>query len=402
MKYFLYVFTIIFFSYNIALAGDEKVSIFAENCSKLSDEEPVAKSRLRAQDQALFSAVASLPVLEIPKKEFNQFDYNNLIYNLSDNYVQDLVTKTSKQTKEKICVSISGYLIGSDIISAVIEAKTSSDKRAKDKPSQEEIKKQFIEQEIAEVFSKKKEETYNTSNKTEFYKPEMENETFKNPINKIEVYKPDDETIKDIEENTGYNAKDYTNLENQMGSIKTIEKNLNTEVEIKDGSTIVVNYELPDTDEDETEFYNDNKAQIFISSTKFYNDQTSNQYSKMLEKEYEDNRLLKITNDKNSAKYILQPNILRVKVDPINNQTNRMQMVVMIELEDIKNKSTSKEYQNRFTVFAGEDNEQEIAKDLMQSLLQKANSVILKKIENIEKKEQNTPTLPSVITPTNF
>ena len=91
--------------------------------------------------------------------------------------------------------------------------------------------------------------------------------------------------------------------------------------------------------------------------------------------------------------------MLRAKVDPINSNTNRLQMVVSVSGEFVDKESTTTEHQNRFVLFSSDDNEQSVAADLLKKLLEKAAEPIFNKIENSERKKQSNAFLPDIITP---
>lgn len=375
MKNFVLIVFSSIFLINIAYAqgNDDRIAIFAENCSKISKDEPKAKSRLRAQDQALFSSIASLSVLELPKKEFDQYDYNKLIYNLSDNYVNDLRTKTISQDDKKICVNVSGYILGKDIISSIIEAKTYSDAR-KIQNQKDDLgeNKYSIPEDIFNEISRDIERIEQNININDIdISEEVELE---NPVNS--------EQIKNF-------VVDEIKYEDDMPSLMKERESFEKAVS-KPLSSF------------ETSLKKQNlKSFIYIAPTKFYNNTESNQHSKVIEDELKNNVYLYVTSDKKAADYIIYPNVLRVKVDAINEETNRLQMVTMVEIEDLSDNSKVKEYQNRFTLFTNDDNEQEIAKDLMEKLIIKATSQIMPKIEAKERKKQKINTLPSIITPGN-
>ena len=79
-----------------------------------------------------------------------------------------------------------------------------------------------------------------------------------------------------------------------------------------------------------------------------------------------------ITDNPELADFIINSKILRAKVDPVNSNTNRLQMVVSVESENTDNKEKETEHQNRFVLFNSADNEQKVAAKLMKQLLEKA------------------------------
>lgn len=137
------------------------------------------------------------------------------------------------------------------------------------------------------------------------------------------------------------------------------------------------------------------KTKVFIEKTKFYNNTDTNAFREDIAAPIEENRQLAITNSLSDADYIIKTKVLRAKVDPINKQTNRMQMVVALELIRTTDSSTLTEHQNRFMLFESTENEQSVAVSLLKKLLRKAAGQILPKIK--AKPESYIPS--SIITP---
>ena len=87
-----------------------------------------------------------------------------------------------------------------------------------------------------------------------------------------------------------------------------------------------------------------------------------------------------MTLDKEQAAYTVKTRVLRAKVDPINQQTSRLQMVIAAELEQ-PGKEAVVEHQNRFVLFDDKDDEQTVAANLMRKLLLQATRTVLKKVK---------------------
>jgi len=121
-------------------------------------------------------------------------------------------------------------------------------------------------------------------------------------------------------------------------------------------------------------------SKVFIEKTKFFNGMTTNAYFDDLKNIVLQKQGITITQDKNSADYILSPEVLRAKVDAINNQTNRLQMVVSLELFNVQKESSIKEHQNRFILFESKEDEQTVASSLMKKLFAQAGNVIVNNI----------------------
>lgn len=137
------------------------------------------------------------------------------------------------------------------------------------------------------------------------------------------------------------------------------------------------------------------KTKVFIEKTKFYNNTDTNAFRADIAAPVEENRQLAITNSLSDADYIIKTKVLRAKVDPINKQTSRMQMVVALELINTADSSTLTEHQNRFMLFESSENEQSVAASLLRKLLRKATAQIMPKI----KAKSASSVTNSIITP---
>lgn len=372
MHKFLLTLLVIIFPINLVYAynehEEEHISIFADMCEKIKQtDDTISKARLRASDKAVFNAVEKLPVLELPREEFDQYDFNVLVYKLLDNYIEDLNVKTTSQDSDKICVEIQGSIKGSNIISSVMETKKAADIRA-------ETRKQE-----------------NLEGKSSLY---IQKEIEKTIIKEADIT-PIETSI--VDENIDISNSFFENLPSTATKTPKI-------IVEDDGDTIVIVNDNEETenraDIDETAV-EDIKASVYIAPTKFFNDTKSKANSELLNKIFSNNEYFKLVDSRKNADYVVTPNILRIKIDSINNITNRMQMVAMIEMEDVEAETFYKEHQNRFTLLSVEDNEQEIAQNLMDKLMEKAGTLILSKIEASERKKNKIKTLPKIITPVN-
>ncbi len=140
----------------------------------------------------------------------------------------------------------------------------------------------------------------------------------------------------------------------------------------------------------------DGRTKVFIERTKFYNDTSTNAFQADLAAPVEENPRLAVTNSLSDADYIIKTKVLRAKVDPINKQTNRLQMVVALELINTADSSSMTEHQNRFILFESSENEQNVAASLLKKLLRKAARQIMPKI----KVREGSRGANSIITPT--
>lgn len=146
----------------------------------------------------------------------------------------------------------------------------------------------------------------------------------------------------------------------------------------------------------------DKRGLVYVAPTEFFNNTQSEKHAKILKQLFSKNDYFYITNQKDLADYIVKSKVLRAKVDPINSSTNRLQMVISVEVEFVENKTSATEHQNRFVLFSSEESEQEAAFKLMKKLFEKAGETIKRKIEQAERKKGNGGgMLPQIITPAN-
>ena len=132
-----------------------------------------------------------------------------------------------------------------------------------------------------------------------------------------------------------------------------------------------------------------NGVSVFIDRTMFYNDTSTNGFFAHLEQELLKAGKLNIQAKFDNPKYILKTKVLKAKVDNINSETARLQIVVSVELTDTSNSETTTEHQNRFILFNTSEDAQAKAAELTKNLLadgvakilpqiKKANDILLK------------------------
>lgn len=140
------------------------------------------------------------------------------------------------------------------------------------------------------------------------------------------------------------------------------------------------------------------KISIFIKPTEFYNNTSSDKFVDIIGKQFNVENI-ELSSDKENVDYIIQSNVLRAKVDPINSDTNRLQMVVAVELADSDGNRISTEHQNRFVLFSAQEDEQEVALRLMKKLFENACERILQKIVALSANKQPEETFAPIINP---
>lgn len=291
---------------------DDSIAVFGSGCEVIKPNEAKSSVRVRVTDKASFSGVSGIAQLSNVKKDFNEHDFNVLVYSLVDEALEDMSVKTTKQDDANICVEVTGFIRPDNLLAAIqkSEDERNSIKKDTDKPAEK------------------------------------------------------------IEDVVAVAPKE----------VPSVEKNLPEKVEQENNVL-------------------DKKGFVFIPPTQFFNNTQSEKHAEAIRKQFSNNDYFYITDKQELADYIVRTNVLRAKVDPINSNTNRMQMVIAVELQIMENGNTSTEHQNRFVLFSSEEDEQEVANKLMTKLFEKASEQTINQIEQSERRQNRGPAIPKIITP---
>ncbi len=98
---------------------DDAIAIYGSACENISGGEAKSTARVRVTDKASFQAVSALDAVKDYKNDLNEHDFNVFVYNLVDNYIEDMAVRTTKQDNASICVEVTGYLQKANIFPAV-------------------------------------------------------------------------------------------------------------------------------------------------------------------------------------------------------------------------------------------------------------------------------------------
>lgn len=330
-------------SLDVASLGGDVVSVYGKDCEKIKPGEARSTVRVRVTDKASYLAVSTLPDLKNAHIELNDHDFNVMVYNLVDNSIEDMAIRTTKQTAEEICVEVTGYITGKNIFSAIDEAlnKQKNMQSDEDETAQEEV----------EIMTSNDKDGEKTT-------PLSEQEISQKEV----LYVPDTQ---------------QTDNKQSEPTITPEQEEQNKYIEAKAAS----------------------KGLIFVSPTEFFNNTTSDKYSDILREMFVKSDYFYVTDKKELADFVITPKVLRAKVDPINSETNRLQMVIAIEYVNADKEETETQHQNRFVLFNSSEDEQQVAANLMRQLFEKATDQIITELEIKQRKKNNEAGLPSVITP---
>lgn len=309
-----------------AAPASDVVAIKGSACEKFVDGQLKSTTRVKVTDKACYNGVSQLQSLAEIKNKIPDYDYNVLVYDLVDNYVQDLTVRTVSQNKSELCVEVQGNIPSSDIVNlianqvAAVHGNTEYDFAAENGIGEEKI-------DVAAAV--KEEQSQQTPESEVLYEGEA---------------KPSDAEL--------------------------------------DAQAVA-----------------DEKALVYVAPTWFFDGTQSTKLSEAVRELFADAELYRLTEDENAADYTLYPNVNKAKIDSINAQTKRMQMVVSVELKSKKADVSATEHQNRFVLYENGEDEQTVAQTLLKKLFKKAGKKLFERVDKIERKRQSNKTLPPIITP---
>ena len=143
-------------------------------------------------------------------------------------------------------------------------------------------------------------------------------------------------------------------------------------------------------EEAETVATNENKKLIYIAPLEFFNNTKSKNLTAPLKNLFSENSSFALTENETRADYNIVAKVLKAKVDALNAQTKRLQMVVSVTATQSGTDKSFTEHQNRFILFEAKDDEQKVAADLMNQLLTKAGKLVMKKVARDAKIENKS------------
>lgn len=323
MRVFYYLLAVLLMFTSVAKAevitsDSGALAIMGSACEDVKPDEQNASTRIKAMDKACFNALNSLSEIINIKDSFDEHDFNVMIYNIVDEYIEDLTTKTIKQDNSQICVEVSGYVTADNIGKAI-------DSTLKE-PLPEKSEKTTVETGV------------------------MNNEVV--------------EEVKAVETGDNNEEKEVNEPKepNDLDGEDVIDRGLISPNKpyIQDAHVVVL-------------------STIFIEPTEFYNGSYSHRHSQILKHVLEAYETIKIVKHKSEANFIISPKVLKARVETINSETSRMQMVVALEMFDKNKNETVTEHQNKFVLFNNNDDEQTVARSLLAQLFEQASTSIVKR-----------------------
>lgn len=374
--------SILLLSVQTATAEDGSTIIQGSSCEQIKQDESKSTARARATDKASFKAISDMASLSRYKNEMDSHDFNVLVYQIVDNYIEDLSTKTTEQTTDKICVAVSGYVSQNNVQQAVDEFFSAQSQPAQaNNISAEETSamSEAITQELAQA-----QQNLQQKQQEELKQKEV-------------VFAGDtsDATLK-----TENSAREdmqplSTNLPQDMAQDMTEALTAPTYQD----ATAAPKAQQADAAQNQPK----DSVLVYVDPLSFYDNSTSEAYADIIKDYLKQDSHILITENKNLAEYILTPKVLRAKVEAVNHETNRLQMVVSLDMYDVSAEKNLTEHRNRFIVYKTSADEQQVAYELMQNLFDDTSRQMLNIINNNQQKRATEnwgkDVLPSIITP---
>jgi len=327
-----------------AFAAKDVVEIKGTACEKFTDAQSRSSVRVRVTDKASFNAVSSIKDFANLRSQMLDHDFNVIVYNLVDNYVQDLAVRTVNQSPDELCVEVTGEIPSQDIVSVIANYSSVHPAPEYDFKKANNIKEEkliFIEDELK-------------SNKPK---------------------EPDAEVLYQKEV-----------------KIETIELPPEEEFYIEDAALFQPE---PDIKIEETA---ERRTLIYIAPVEFYNNSHSTKPTEVLKDMFSNRDVYRLVDSQDQADYALFSKVLKAKIDPVNAHTKRLHMVVSMELKTAGSDASFTGHQNRFVLFDESEKEQDVAQALLRKLLRTAGEGLFKRIDATAGKKRSI--MPVVITPT--
>lgn len=342
-KFLLYTLCSSLVAFSVA-AKEDIINVSGTACEIFNSSHSKSSVRVRVTDKASYNAVSQIPSLLELKSNMLEHDYNVIVYNLVDNYVQNMSVKTTSQDANELCVEVNGSIPSQDIVTVIAN--------------------------------------YSPSNPAPEYDFKKENN----------ITEESAEPIKEVSESPlMYDGAKEFNVVPEPTKAEVAYEGEPSETTVEEEKT-EVQPEITKTEE--PDLYGEQpKALVYIAPVQFYNNTHSSKPISVLKEFFVNEDLYTLLENPDGADYTITSKVLKAKIDPINAQTKRMQMVVSVELKMKDADGSINDHQNRFVLFENGENEQVVAMNLLKKLLQKSGEKLIIRVEQNENKRPDRPFL---------
>ncbi len=362
------------------------VKIKGEACEKFVPGQSKSSIRVRVTDKASYKAVSQVESLSELRSSMLEHDFNVIVYNLVDNYVQDLMVRTVSQNDNKLCVKVTGAIPAADIVTVIANYSPHNPAPEYDIKEAAGIEEEVLTEADDPVAAESREpDSEVLYDGREELAAEQETEVGSETGNEepAVVY--------------GGEAEDEANDYLTAGELPPPPENLPEPETAAPTVSVPVKVAAPAAEAAAVPAVSE-KAYVYVSPVEFNNNTHSSKSAQVLKDMFADTEGYLLVDNPGSAAYVLQPKVLKAKIDALNSQTKRIQMVVSLELKMQSASVSFSEHQNRFVLFENGENEQEIAQKLLHKLLRNSGRKLFAKIEQAESKRK-AQGLPQIITP---
>jgi len=129
---------------------------------------------------------------------------------------------------------------------------------------------------------------------------------------------------------------------------------------------------------------------VYVAPTEFYNGAMSENHSRLIKHQLGKSPYFFITDDKSIADFIIYPKVSKAKVEKVGEDAGRLQIEISFVLKSADEMEIFKDEQSRVSVFDNTQTEQQAAQSLLKTMFAKSGRLLLAKIENIQKENQDS------------
>ncbi len=370
-----------------AIADDDVVKVSGSACEIFNNGQSKSSVRVRVTDKASYNAVSQIPSLAELRSQMLEHDYNVIVYNLVDNYVQNMSVRTTSQDNNELCVEVTGAIPAADIVTVIANYSP-----ANPAPEYDFKKANGIITEKAEPFKENK-----PSEAEVMYNGPKEFDKIAEPSKAEIAYQPEQEPQPQVQ------AVEEKKVLPEAEKIAAPAVYVPEENDVIPTDSSVINQEptpieldkpkIEPEPEPEPVIEEPAKALIYIAPVEFNNNTHTSKPLGVLKEFFANEDLYTLLDNPDGADYTISSKVLKAKIDSVNQKTRRMQMVVSVELKINGADGSISDHQNRFVLFDSSENEQEVAMNLLKKLLQKSGEKLIARVEQNESKRADRPFL---------